>query len=238
MERRKLILILGGAVILLLLVVMAVIAGTVRILRERAQNAPTGAPEMTLCDVDPSGPCLMSFAANLLDQMVINLRLPGEDYPALYAVVTSREVSTRYACQAAESDPASISCTGPRTPLGEPVDLTIFNAESGEAMAQGTFMVAAIALPSPVNYTMEAVDITPELIQTATVFSVPQPGLTPTLIFLTTPVRSATPGTPGFGTTLTPGLSGTPTLTPTIGFEFPTSTRTPYPTITNTPLTH
>jgi hypothetical protein len=236
MERKKLFLVLGGVVILLLLVVMAVIAGTLRIVRERAQNAPTEPPEMTLCDVDPSGPCLVSFGANLLDQMTINLRLPGEDYPALYAVVQSREVSSRYPCQAVEGDPTSITCTGPRTPLGEPVDLTIFNAGSGAALSQGTFMVAAIALPSPVNYTAEAGAVTPELVQTATVFAVPQPGRTATLSFLTTPARSATPGTPSFGTTPTPGGSGTPT--PTLGFEFPTSTRTLYPTITNTPLNH
>jgi hypothetical protein len=232
MERRKLLLIVAVAALPVLLIVLTLAGGVTWYLRGREKAEVTPGQEMTRCDVDPSGVCVVSFAADAMDQMVINLHLPAESYPSLYAMVTSRGTSTQYPCQAVEDEPASVYCSGPRTPLGEAIDLRIVSADSDQTISQGTFIVSAIALPSPVNYTVVPEDLTQEPVETATPFVAPSPGPQPTFGLTMTPTRSATPGTQAAGQT--PGSSGTPTPTGTLAF--PTSTRTLYPTNTGTPL--
>jgi hypothetical protein len=42
-------------------------------------------------------------------------------------------------------------CTGVRTPLGETIEVQIYRTDDDTLMAQGTFMVSAIAIPTPIN---------------------------------------------------------------------------------------
>ena len=78
---------------------------------------------------------MVSFGVDQLDQMVINLRLPKEDFPVMYALVLSRNVTTRYPCQVVEDSPMSIFCSGPKTPLSESIDITLVASASDQAIA-------------------------------------------------------------------------------------------------------
>jgi hypothetical protein len=226
MDRRKLFLVILAAAIPLLLMAVVVIAGAAWYLRGREKPVPTAVVQMTLCDVNASGICLVSFGADQMNQMVINLHMPRGNYPEMYAVVTSRGSANRFTCQTVEDSPKSVYCTGTRTPLGEPVSLKLIATENEVLIAEGTFVVMAIALPSPMNFTLAPGDLTEEPIETVTPFTRPLPGFTRTVP--TTPVTTGTitptQGTPSPGT---PSMSPTVTFTGTPATSTPTATRTP-----------
>lgn len=205
MERKRLILILSAVVIVLLLVCAALIYGGVTFVRGRLPT-PTAVPEtITLCDLDASGLCLLSFGTNVNNELVINLRLSDEDFPAFYAQVTSRGAARRFRCEILQEAPSSAYCVGPRTPLGEPLELSLFASRDDRLLAQGSFVLQAVALPTFSNATAT------ETPGEGTLFPEDLTG-TPTL-----------PGEGGSGPTPTPTLTRrlTPTRTPALPTGYP-----------------
>ncbi len=148
MERKRLILILAAAALAALLVCAALAYGSVTFIRSRLPT-PTAVPEaITLCDVDASRLCLLSFGTNLNNELVINLHLSGKDFPGFYAQVSNRGTLRRFRCEIIEETPSSAYCVGPRTPLGEPLGLSLFASEDDRLLAQGSFVLQAVALPT------------------------------------------------------------------------------------------
>lgn len=119
----------------------------------RAENktqSPTPAAEVTLCDADRSDLCIIAFGANALNRMVIHFQLPAAGYDLFYVKAQNREAVSVYTCEVDE-ELLRADCTGVRTPLGETIEVQIYRTDDDTLMAQGTFMVSAIAIPTPVN---------------------------------------------------------------------------------------
>lgn len=201
-NRKRLIALLAGAAVLILLVCAALIAGGVSFVRGRLPTATSVPEAITRCDLDASGLCLVSFGANANNELVINLKLADEDFPAFYAQVSNRAAESRFRCEVPKAAPTDAYCVGPRTPLGEPLELRLFASEDDRLLAEGTFVLEAVALPTFSNAT--ATELTGDLTGT------PEGNLE----------TSTPPGEGGPGPIRTPTPTRTPTrtLTPPIGY--------------------
>ncbi len=206
MERKRLIVILAAVAVVMLLICAALIYGSVTFIRGRLPT-PTAVPEaITLCDLDASGLCLLSFGTNINNELVINLQLSSEDFPPFYAQVSNRGTERRFRCEILEAAPSSAYCVGPRTPLGEPLDLSLRASKDDRLLAQGSFVLQAVALPTFSDATATE---TPE-----GTLSVEEPTGTPTFTGEGGPP-------PTQGTRGTPTPSRTPTRTPTLPVGYP-----------------
>jgi hypothetical protein len=120
------------------------------------------------------------FSVNSLNRMVIHFRLPGEQYPPFYVKAKNRDTVSVYSCEADEADATLVRCTGARAPLGETIDLEVYAVDGDFLLARGTFLVSAIAIPTPLNQPSEV----PAAEETGTVeppiedvSPIPEPGL-------------------------------------------------------------
>jgi len=155
--------------------------------------------DVTSCDVDASGLCVVSFGVDNVNRMVINFQLPTADYAAFYVKAHHGEEVSVYPCQVVEEVPTSVYCTGARTPLGNALDIEIYTTDGDVLIGRGTLVVSAIALPTTINVTVTP---TPGG-ETAT------PPVTPTGGFFPT-ATNTTPITPRVTPTRTPTPSGYP----------------------------
>jgi hypothetical protein len=55
-----------------------------------------------------------------------------------------------------EVDLTVVHCTGVRTPLGETIDIEVYTTDEDKLIARGTFLVSAIAIPTPISQPTEA----------------------------------------------------------------------------------
>jgi hypothetical protein len=183
MEKKRLLIILSIAGIVTLLVLVT--AGTLiaKYLRERDARPAVEVVNITACDADASGLCVVSFGVDNVNRMVINFQLPSEDFGAFYVKARYEEKVLVFPCEVVEDVPTSVYCTGERTPLGLPIEIEVYTTEGDVLIARGTLLVSAVALPTMVNHT-----------KTPTPTSTYTPG--PTSV-ATTPVLSTPPiGTP------------------------------------------
>lgn len=156
MKQKQNFIILGVIGIAMVAFWVVVITLGLKVLRTPGGETDTTIVEATLCDEDNSGLCVVNFGANSLNRMVIHFRVPDETYAAFYVKATNRETVSVYACEADEADLTLIDCTGARTPLGEPIDLEIYATDGDQLIARGTFLVSAIAIPTPLSLPSEA----------------------------------------------------------------------------------
>jgi len=154
MKQKKTIIILGVAAVFALAVLLwgAAIIYVVERVRG-AGEAPTETPvaEALLCSEDPYVLCVVNFSANNLNRMVINLQQPGVEDAPFYIKAKNRDTVTVYACEVDEMDTTIVRCSGARTPLGETIDLEIYATDGDQLLARGTFLVSAIAIPTPLS---------------------------------------------------------------------------------------
>ena len=68
-----------------------------------------------------------------------------EGHPEFYAQVTNRGATQRFRCERVEAVPTSAYCIGPRTPLGEPMELALYASQDDRLLAVGSFVVEAVA---------------------------------------------------------------------------------------------
>src|SRR5512134_1382694 len=148
MERKRLFLILGVAGAVFLVACAAAIVLGARGLRPQETPTPAVVAELSMCDANAYGLCVVSFGADALNRMVINFKLPRRRFPPFYARVTHGGTTTKYECQVVPDVPTSAYCTGPRTPLGDAIDIKIHATADDRLLAAGTLVVAAIALPT------------------------------------------------------------------------------------------
>src|SRR5574338_1668596 len=240
MQQKRLAIGLGAAGILALLGCMSlVLLAAGRYLRGREQPTPESPTEITRCDLDATSLCIVSFSTDRLEQMVINFRIPEEDYPAFKVELIHAGNSQELACQTSSSAPSDVYCTGLRTPLGEAIELRVLATDGGKLLAQGQLVLSAIALPTlELTLVVEELETaqTPFEEATANPFAEPataQAAATPTRRITATPTLTTTSTVTGTPPTATPTVSGTPrTATPTVTGTPPTATITPTATPT------
>jgi hypothetical protein len=168
----------------LLLVIAALASAGYRWLRGQRPVAAGSPDAITLCDLDASGVCVVSFGVDLRNRLVINLHLPDDDYPPFYASLDYGSTSLKYECRGVEALAGSAYCTGERVPLGGQVVVRLFASSDDRLLAEGSLAVMAIALPTFSNST--ATTVAGAVTGTATLSSA---NITPTLRLSTsTPV--------------------------------------------------
>jgi hypothetical protein len=208
MDKKRLLIILAAAGIVILLACITVGTLIAKYLREREVRPTVEVTNLTACDVDPSVLCVVSFGADNVNRMVINLLLPSEDYAAFYIKAQYDETVSVYPCEVVTDLPTHVFCTGARTPLGQPLDLEAYATDGDVLLARGTLIVSAIALPTTVLHTLTPTPtgetLTPGAEGTPT-FATFAPTFAPT--DLTAPSSSSSSPTP----------TRTPTRTPTPG---------------------
>jgi len=156
MKQKQTFIILGVIAFVLLLFWAIVFALAFKYLRGSNETAEMPVVEATLCDEDASDLCIINFGANNLNRMVIHFRLPGEVYTGFYVKGKNRDTVSVYTCEVDEFDLTVVHCTGVRTPLGETLDLEVYTTDEDKLIARGTFLVSAIAIPTPLSRPTEA----------------------------------------------------------------------------------
>lgn len=120
-------------------------------LASRAERAaPTPGAKINYCMNDSSKLCVVSFGSDDQNNMIINLMTPDPDSPEIYISAGTGDSFDTYACQKVDGFPNNIYCTGPRVPLGSALQINVYTQDEKTLLAQGTFLVNALALPTAV----------------------------------------------------------------------------------------
>ena len=175
--------------ILLLSVLIAAL-----ILRGAKNNPVPQITDIGLCDQDSRELCIVTFGANGPDRMVINFQSPAEDYPLFHVKGSNRGVIYEYPCTVAEEVPTSVYCTGPRTPLGEYIEIEVYSVAENSLLAHGKIFVSAVMVWTPSDI-MDTPSPDENLTATAaTGTTIPTETFTiPTQIFVTPILETAYP---------------------------------------------
>jgi hypothetical protein len=127
---------------------MSLLVISLVILRMR-RTIPVAAANITLCDVDSSELCVVTFGTDLLDNMIINFQLPDADYPMFHVRAANRGNVNTYSCEVVTAVSTSVYCSGARTPLGEYIDMEIYAIKGDALIARGRFVVSALVRITP-----------------------------------------------------------------------------------------
>ena len=147
--------------------------------------------DLTLCDVDASELCVVTFGTDILDNMIINFQLPDADYPLFYVKASNRGNVNAYPCEVVTAVPTSVYCSGARTPLGEYIDMKVYATKGDVLIARGKFSVSALVRATSIDF--GGTPTTPGA-------STPTPGIA-------TPNPSTNTPTPTTESTATPGTA-------------------------------
>jgi hypothetical protein len=147
-DRKRLFIITGILMVSSILLIALILRGV-------KNNAAPPASDITLCDQNQRDLCIVTFGANGPDRMVINFQLPKEDYPLFSVKGLNRGITYDYDCYVAEAVPTSVYCSGPRTPLGDYIELEVYSVEENFLLAHGKIFVSAVIVwtPSGMTYT-------------------------------------------------------------------------------------
>ncbi|MBI5962419.1 MAG: hypothetical protein HY863_02995 [Chloroflexi bacterium] len=105
--------------------------------------------DITLCDVNASELCVVTFGIDPMDNMVINFQLPDADYPLFYVKAANRGNVNTYPCEVITDEPTSVYCSGTRAPLGESIDMEVYTTDGDKLLARGKFLVSALMRVTP-----------------------------------------------------------------------------------------
>jgi hypothetical protein len=149
-----------------------------------------------LCDQDPRELCIVTFGSNSPDRMVINFQLPEEDYPVFQVKGLNRGMIYDYPCNVDEAVPTSVFCTGPRTPLGEYIELEVYSLAENFLLARGKIFISAVMVWTPSGMADTSPPNESPIATAATGTTVPtQTFVIPTQIFVTAYPNPPLPGT-------------------------------------------
>ncbi len=108
-------------------------------------------PEISRCGANPTSLCLASFGLdNAGNNMLISFFVPSSSTTDFYLKIQLDTDTYTYQCQVAENFASSVYCTGEKIPLGSSIDIGIYSSKGNALIAQGTFVVNAVALPTPI----------------------------------------------------------------------------------------
>ena len=147
MQKKRLILL--GAICAVLLLVFPFIKN-LGSSSSTSDLSPIG--KVTLCDVNASGLCVVSFGKDGADGMVITFQLPSADYPEFYITGSNKGVENSYPCQVDRKTSRTVYCTGVSTPLGETIEIGVFAVDGSTLIASGDIMISSMALSLPSSF--------------------------------------------------------------------------------------
>lgn len=157
------------------------------------------------CNASDTRPCIVSFGSDGSQTMLVNVLLPGADYPAVYLTITRGSDSFFYQCTLAKELRDTLVCAGWPMPPGEILPFSLRTVEGDKVIAEGGFAIIGLMLPSPAaEATSTLVTETPMAAPTEILFETPTPGVLELPGF--PPAATSTPGTSNL-----PGSSPTPT---------------------------
>lgn len=199
MDKKRLLIILAIAGIVGLLACVFAVTLIGRYLNERETRPTAEVTDLTSCDTDPSGLCVVSFSSDNLNHLVFNFQVPYEGYPMFYLKVRYDDTVNVYSCQGLEDVPTSAFCTGNRTPLGQPIEVEVYSTENDMLISKGALIVSAVALPTTVQQTVTSTPgtITPPPEVTPAPSFPSDTSITPTQPPATIPPRATPTKTPG-----------------------------------------
>ncbi len=126
--------------------------------------------------------------------MVINFQLPEEDYPVFQVKGLNRGMTYDYSCTVDEAMPTSVFCTGPRTLLGEYIEIEVYSVEENLLLARGKIFISAIMIWTPSGIMDTSLSDESLTATAATGTTIPTETFTiPTQVFVTPTMDTAYP---------------------------------------------
>ncbi|MFH1184989.1 MAG: hypothetical protein V1755_08110, partial [Chloroflexota bacterium] len=113
-----------------------------------SRATPKPALVLSRCDEVQDILCLLTFGIEPPGEMLIVL-LASPGLPrGLEAVVTHKESTVSYPCEATDESTTVIYCIGPQIPLGSSLRIEVYATIERIHLAGGDFVLAALALPT------------------------------------------------------------------------------------------
>jgi len=143
-------LIIGAAVLaaLILLLFYGLIQG-----RKGEPRAGQRSPltELAYCNSDNVRPCFVSFSLDSDGNMLVNLLTPGTSFPAFYLQIVHEKGESIYECQNVEKFSANVYCIGDEMQVGKLLQFRLISKNDNTILAEGSFAIIGLALPTPGN---------------------------------------------------------------------------------------
>jgi hypothetical protein len=118
-----------------------------------AQTEPEIAPRLVLklgyCGVDMDALCILSFGRDVDGNTVVNLFVPGRDFPDFYLIASRVTGDYLYECSRSVNVPTSVYCVGSALNLNERVEFSIFSQEDDRLLARGGLVLKAFLISAP-----------------------------------------------------------------------------------------
>lgn len=170
MLRNRFFIILGG-----ILAVFILGLGALVMFKSIRGSSDPSVVQITWCNENASGLCVVSFSTDSTDRMIINFQWPETDYPQFYVKGINRDIANIYSCEADLVNQTSTHCIGVRTPLGETIDVEVYSTDGDIIIARGRFVVSALLVSTPI---IAPPSLTPMPTQTSPALPVvtPNPG--------------------------------------------------------------
>ena len=154
-------LIIGAAVlvVLILLLTYGLIQG-----RNGQPRAGERSPltELAYCNSDNVRPCIVSFSLDSDGNMLVNIITPSSSFPAFYLKIVHEKGETTYECQKVEKFPANVYCIGEAMQVGKILQFLLISKNGDKVLAEGSFAIIGLALPTPEDQLTASVTPTPE----------------------------------------------------------------------------
>lgn len=157
--RNRLVIGVAVLVVLILLLVCGLIQG-----RNEQPRAGQRSPltELTYCNPDNVRPCIVSFSLDSDGNMLVNILTPGASFPAFYLKIVHEKGESIYECQKVKKFPANIYCTGEEMQVGKILQFLLISKNENTILAEGSFAIIGLALPTPADQLTASVTPTPE----------------------------------------------------------------------------
>ena len=104
----------------------------------------------------------MSFSLDSNGKMLVNILTPGSSFPAFYLKIIHEKGESIYECQKVEQFPANVYCIGETMQVGKELQFLLISKSENEILAEGSFAIIGLALPTPEDQLTASVSPTPE----------------------------------------------------------------------------
>jgi hypothetical protein len=81
--------------------------------------------------------------------MLVNILTPGYSFPAFYLKIVHEKGESIYECQKVEKFPSNVYCTGEEMQVGKILQFMLISKSGDEVLAEGSFAIIGLALPTP-----------------------------------------------------------------------------------------
>lgn len=117
--------------------------------------------ELSYCNSDNVRPCIVSFSLDSDGNMLVNILAPGPSFPAFYLKIVHEKGESLYECQKVENFPSNVYCTGETMQVGKILQFLLLSKNEDTILAEGSFAIIGLALPTPENQLTVSPTLTP-----------------------------------------------------------------------------